>query len=268
MILLDGKALAQDSLSSLKEKISKLSTPINLDIVLVGDDPSSLKYVELKQKKASEVGIGGQLYYLPKDISSDEITQLISALNQNPNTSSFFLQLPIPNLKDSSKILNIIFPQKDADGLTAINLGLLFQQDSLAIAPATAIGIIKLLDNYQVEIEAKKIVVVNDSPIVGLPLLALFNARHATVTLCHQYTQNLADITHQADILVSATGVKNLITADMVKDNVVAIDVGGGDIDFDNVSKKSTYITPTFGGVGPMTVASLLENTYTLATRK
>ncbi|MBU1117448.1 bifunctional methylenetetrahydrofolate dehydrogenase/methenyltetrahydrofolate cyclohydrolase, partial [Patescibacteria group bacterium] len=171
-------------------------------------------------------------------------------------------------LKDSSKILNIIFPQKDADGLTAINLGLLFQQDSLAIAPATAIGIIKLLDNYQVEIEAKKIVVVNDSPIVGLPLLALFNARHATVTLCHQYTQNLADITHQADILVSATGVKNLITADMVKDNVVAIDVGGGDIDFDNVSKKSTYITPTFGGVGPMTVASLLENTYTLATRK
>ncbi len=268
MILLDGKTLSKNILSNLKEKISQFSSPINLDIILVGNDPSSIKYVELKQKKASEIGIGGHFYHLPQDTSPEEIIKVISALNLNPETSSFFVQLPIPNISDSSTILNNILPEKDADGLTSINLGLLFQQHENAIAPATAIGIIRLLDQYQVKIDGQKVVVVNDSPIVGLPLLALFNARHATVTLCHRHTKNLSEMTCQADILVSATGVKNLITANMVKDGVVAIDVGGGDIDFENVSKRSAYITPTFGGVGPMTVASLLENTYILATRK
>lgn len=268
MILLDGKTLAGKSLSELKVKISQFSTPINLDIVLVGEDPSSIKYVELKQRKAIEVGIGGQLYRLPKNTPVDEILKLIAALNQNPSTTSFFVQLPIPNIADSSDLLNNILPKKDADGLTSINLGLLFQQHPNAIAPATAIGILKLLDNYQVRIDGQKIVVVNDSPIVGLPLLALFNARHGTVTLCHRHTQNLAEVTRGADILVSATGVKNLITADMVKEGSVVIDVAGGDVDFAGVSPKCSFITPTFGGVGPMTVASLLENTYTLATRK
>jgi len=268
MILLDGKSLAQNKLFQLKEKIAKFSSPINLDIVLVGNDPSSIKYVELKQKKATEIGIGGQLYRLPKNTSVDKLQEIIQALNQNPETSAFFIQLPIPNLKDSSILLNQILPNKDADGLTAVNLGLLFQQNSAAIAPATAMGILDLFDSYKISLDTKKVVVINDSPIVGLPLLALFNARHATVTLCHRHTQNLSAITQEADILISATGVKNLVTADMIKDGVVAIDVGGGDIDFANVSKKSAYITPTFGGVGPLTVASLLENTYLLTIRK
>lgn len=268
MILLDGKALAEKTLSELKSKIENSQSKINLDIVLVGSDPASIKYVELKQKKASDVGIGGQLYRLPADSNPEELKKLIFALNHNPETSSFFVQLPIPNITDLSGILNNILPEKDADGLTSVNLGLLFQQHPSAIAPATAIGIIKLLDNYHIEYEGKKVVVINDSPIVGLPLLALFNARHATVTLCHRYTQKLAEITSQADILVSATGVKNLVNASMVKNDVITVDVGGGDIDFDSVSKISSYITPTFGGVGPMTVASLLENTFLLASKK
>lgn len=267
MILLDGKLLAPKILSELKEKISKLSFPINLDIVLVGNDPSSVKYVELKQQKASEIGIGGHFYHLSENTSPQELEKIIEALNNNHETSSFFVQLPIPNIFDSSSILNKILPGKDADGLTSINLGLLFQQHLNAVAPATAIGIIKLLDEYKINLEGKKIVIVNDSPIVGLPLLALFNARYATVTLCHMHTQNLSEVTQRADILISATGVMGLITASMVKDKVIAIDVGGGDIDFESVSKKSSYITPTFGGVGPMTVASLLVNTYLLATR-
>jgi methylenetetrahydrofolate dehydrogenase (NADP+) / methenyltetrahydrofolate cyclohydrolase len=267
MILLEGKTLAQKTLANLKEKISKLPTPINLDIVLVGNDQSSIKYVQLKQQKATEVGIGGHFYHLPENTSAQELEKIIDSLNNNHETSSFFVQLPIPNIVDSASILNKILPSKDADGLTSINLGLLFQQHLNAIAPATAIGIIKLLDEYKIKIEGQKIVVVNDSPIVGLPLLALFNARHATVTLCHMHTQNLAEATRQADILVSATGVMGLINGSMVKDNVVTIDVGGGDIDFNSVAKKASYITPTFGGVGPMTVSSLLENTYLLATR-
>ena len=267
MILLDGKTLSEKILSGLRSKIIDLKKEINLDIVLIGSDSASIKYVELKQKKASEIGIGGQLYRLPQNVPTSEIQDLIQALNQNTQTSAYFVQLPIPGVKDTSVLLNQILPIKDADGLTAVNLGLLFQQDASAIAPATAIGIIKLLENYQIKLEGKKVVVINDSSIVGLPLLALFNSYHATVTLCHQYTQNLSEITTQADIIISATGVKNLVTADMVKNDVIAVDVGGGDIDFDNVSQKASYITPTFGGVGPMTVASLLENTYLLATR-
>jgi methylenetetrahydrofolate dehydrogenase (NADP+)/methenyltetrahydrofolate cyclohydrolase len=205
---------------------------------------------------------------LPENTSSQELEKVIISLNNNHETSSYFVQLPIPNIVDSSSVLNKILPGKDADGLSSINLGLLFQQHVNAVAPATAVGIVKLLDEYKIPLEGKKIVVVNDSPIVGLPLLALFNGRYATVTLCHVHTQNLSEVTSQADILVSATGVIGLITASMVKDKVVAIDVGGGDIDFENVSKKASFITPTFGGVGPMTVASLLENTYTLAIRK
>lgn len=268
MILLDGKTLAEKKLADLKLKIDQSKLEINLDIILVGNDPSSVKYVELKQKKATEVGIGGQLYRLPENVSIDELQKLITALNQNPQSSSFFVQLPIPNLADSSVLLNQISPDKDADGLTAINLGLLFQQNPKAIAPATAIGILDLLDEAQINLQSKKVVVINDSPIVGLPLLALFNSRHATVSLCNHHTPDLPSATREADILVSATGVKNLVTADMVKNGVIAIDVAAGDIDFENVSKKSSYITPTFGGVGPMTVASLLENTYLLATRK
>lgn len=267
MQLLDGKALAAKKIADLKTKISNSKLEINLDIVLVGDDPASLMYDQMKQKKAIEAGIGGQIYHLPQNSSYEDIQKIIIQLNNNPKTSAFFIQLPIPGISDPSTLVNQILPSKDADGLTAVNLGLLFQQNEHAIAPATAIGILNLFDEYKINLESKKVVIINDSPVVGLPSLALFNSRHATVVICHRYTKDLLTITRNADIVVSATGVKNLITADMVKEGVIAVDVGGGDIDFKNVSKKSSYITPTFGGVGPMTVASLLENTYLLATK-
>jgi methylenetetrahydrofolate dehydrogenase (NADP+)/methenyltetrahydrofolate cyclohydrolase len=266
MILLDGKTLAEKKLIDLKLKIEKfqpkadspLAKEINLDIILVGEDPSSIKYVELKQKKAAEIGIGGQLYHLPENISLDELQKLIAALNQNPHTSAFFVQLPIPNLSDPSTVLNNILLQKDADGLNP-NSG---------IYPAVVKGIVTLIENYQISFNQKNIVIINDSVLIGHPLQKFFSKYTSNITLLNHLSGDLKPHTQNADILISATGVKNLITADMVKDGVIAIDVAGGDIDFAAVSKKSSYITPTFGGVGPMTVASLLENTYTLATRK
>ncbi|HBP50716.1 TPA: bifunctional methylenetetrahydrofolate dehydrogenase/methenyltetrahydrofolate cyclohydrolase [Candidatus Shapirobacteria bacterium] len=256
MILLDGKTLATQITSELKQKIIQSGLKINLDIVLVGDDPSSLKYIDLKQKKAAEVGIGGQLYHLPVVAVSD-LPKLVTALNEKRETSSFFIQLPIPGLDDPSLILRQILPQKDADGLNP-NSG---------VYPAVVKGIVRLLENYQINFDQKNIVIINDSDLIGQPLKKYFSQYTSNITLLNRQSLDLTPHTLQADILISATGVKNLLTADMVKSGVVAIDVGGGDIDFENVSIKSSYITPTFGGVGPMTVASLLENTYLLTTR-
>jgi methylenetetrahydrofolate dehydrogenase (NADP+)/methenyltetrahydrofolate cyclohydrolase len=256
MILLDGKTLAAQITSDLKQKITQSGLNINLDIVLVGDDPSSLKYIDLKQKKATEISIGGKLYHLPATAVSD-LPKLITALNKNPQTSSYFIQLPIPGLEDPSSLLGQILPQKDADGLNP----------SSGVAPAVVRGIITLLKNYQIPLNQKNIVIINDSDLIGQPLKKYFNQFTSNISLLNRSSGPLSLLTQNADILISAAGVKNLVTADMVKDGVIAVDVGGGDIDFENVSKKSAYITPTFGGVGPMTVASLMENTYDLATR-
>jgi len=258
MILLDGKALAEKKINALKLKIEDCKLKINLDIILVGNDPSSIKYVELKQKKAAEVGIGGQLFRFPTNTSVDDLQILFNSLNQNSNTTGFFIQLPIPGLSNPSTLLKQILSKKDADGLNP---------DS-GINPAVVNGIISLLKNYQISFDQKNVVIINDSDLIGQPLKKIFSQFTSNIVLLNRQNLDLTSYTLKADILISATGVKNLVTADMVKDGVVAIDVGGGDIDFANVSRKSAYITPTFGGVGPLTVASLLENTYTLATRK
>jgi len=267
MILLDGKSLSEKILSDLKLKIVRqrrirlwrkdYRSKINLDIVLVGDNPSSLKYISLKQKRASEVGIGGQLYHLPDTISQKQILELFNKLNKDHDTTAYFIQLPVPNIRQISSLLNNISIHKDADGLNP-NSG---------VTPAVVRGIISLLKHYQISFNDQNIVIVNDSNLIGQPLKKYFSDFTSQVILLNDQTTDLTSFTKKADILISAAGVKNLITADMVKDGVIAIDVGGGDIDFDNVSKKSTYITPTFGGVGPMTVASLLQNTYDLATK-
>jgi len=258
MILLDGKTLSQKILSDLKLKIEDCKLKINLDIILVGDNPSSLKYIDLKQKRASEIGIAGQLYHLSDTTSPNSISELISNLNQKQDTTAFFIQLPIPNLPNPSILLNKILPQKDADGLNS-NSG---------VSPAVVRGIISLLKHYQISFDNKNIVIVNDSALIGQPLKKYFSGFTSQIILLNDKTKNIKLHTLGADILISATGVKNLITADMVKEGVVVVDVAGGDIDFENVSKSSSYITPTFGGVGPMTVASLLENTYFLATTR
>lgn len=257
MILLDGKKLASKLTLDLQQKMKSFQSKVNLDIILVGDDPSSLKYIDLKQKKAAEIGIGGQLYQLSVDQLS-LLPNLISELNQKSETSAFFIQLPIPGCEDPSIFLKQILPKKDADGLNPVS----------GVYPAVVKGIITLLESYQISFTSKNIVIVNDSILIGQPLKKFFHQFTSQVTLLNHQSGDLKPYTSVADILISATGVKNLITADMVKKGAVVVDVANGDVDFTNVAPKCSYITPTFGGIGPMTVISLMENTYDLASKR
>jgi len=233
MILLDGKTLSTQILESIK--------PINksLHVILVGNDPSSLKYVSLKEKKCDEFGAKFTLHHLSDDST---LSSLINDLNQDSSVDGFFIQLPIIN----KEFLKLISPQKDVDGLNP----------NSHLMPATPLGIIKLLEHYQLDFTNKKIVIVNDSALIGQPLKKHF----PDAILCNDQTIDIPSISKTADLLISATGVKNLVTADMVKPGAVVVDVANGDVDFANVAPKCSYITPTFGGIGPMTIASLLYN--------
>lgn len=245
MILLDGQTLSEKIISSLS-----IPPNISLHIILVGNDPSSVKYVSLKQKKCEEIGINFTLHHLSETATETELLSLINSLNSDPLVSGFFIQLPLSKNIDQSKILKSIDPKKDIDGLNP---------DSKFI-PAVVVGIIKLLENYQIDFVSKNIVVVNDSDLIGQPLKKVLESKGGIVTLCNENTSNLQLVAEDADIVISATGVKNLIFADFVKDGAVVVDVGGGDVNFADVSTKCSYITPTFGGVGPMTIACLLYN--------
>lgn len=242
MILLDGKSLSQQILSDLKLQIIKHGSPITLAVILIGNDPSSLKYTHLKQERAVEIGVAYQLHHLSADTPSPVIADLIRSLNIDPAVTGFFIQLPVAD----KSLLSLISPQKDIDGLNP----------SSKFLPAVVTGLIKLLDHYQLSFVHQKVVIVNDSDLIGKPLLKFF----PQAVLCNNQTQNLTSITQTADLLISATGVKHLITADMVKPGSVVIDVANGDVDFVSVAPKCAYITPTYGGVGPMTIASLLSN--------
>jgi methylenetetrahydrofolate dehydrogenase (NADP+)/methenyltetrahydrofolate cyclohydrolase len=258
MILLDGKTLSEKILSDLKSKIYHLRSTINLDIILIGDSPASLKYVSLKQAKAESIGIGGRLHHFSVSEPPATIFSLIDSLNFDSSVTGFFVQLPLPENYDNNLIVNSIDPSKDADGLNPTS----------GIVPAVDRGIVRLLTEYKILPSNKNIIIVNDSLLIGQPLKKEFEKLGGKVTLCNEFTSDLGSTTLTSDILISATGVKNLITAPMVKEGIVAIDIGGGDIDFAGVSAKASYITPTFGGVGPMTVISLLENTYDLTVKK
>ena len=236
MILLDGKILAQQILSSCDFNQK------NLHVILIGDNPSSLKYVTMKQKKCQEFGVNFTLHHLPQNTPESEIVQLINQLNNDPQVTGFFIQLPIAN----KNLLNLISPQKDVDGLNPTS----------KFTPAVVLGIIKLLKHYQLNFNQQKVVVINDSDLIGKPLKKYF----PNAILCNDQTTNLSAVTQSADLLISATGVKNLITADLVKPGAVVVDVATGDVDFENVAPKTSYITPTIGGVGPMTIACLLYN--------
>lgn len=267
MVLLEGFALSQKILSDLKTRINSTPNKPVLDIILVGNDPSSLKYVSLKQKRAKEIGIGGQIHRLPESVRFQEVVSLIQKLNCDPQITGLMVQLPLPSHLDTIKILNTIDPKKDADGLTATNLGLLFQNSPQAIASATALGIIKLLDHYRIPLCGKNAVIINRSSHIGLPLTALLLSRDCTVTICHHQTKNLYQICQTADILISAANQPNLITKQFIKPQAcpatagaVVVDIAG-DVDFQKVAPLCSFITPTLGGVGPMTVASLLSNT-------
>jgi len=275
MQILDGVNTSQKILENLKSDISQSSLKINLDIILVGDDPASIKYVELKNKKASEIGIGGEIHHLSKDVTTSDIIEVINKLNKDPNITGLMIQLPLPDQVDTTKVLMAIDPIKDADGLSPINLGLLFQKKSTAIPSATSLGIMKLIEEYQIDLNGKNAVIIGRSPDVSLPLFAQLMARNCTVTICHSFTQDLAKITSQADILISAIGKPQFLSREFVKQNAVVIDVGyasdpatgktTGDFNFEDVKDMTSFITPVPGGVGPMTIASLLYNTVQIA---
>lgn len=278
MILLDGKTLSEKILTNLSLEIRNLKLDITLDIIIVGNNPSSLKYVELKQQKASSIGIGGQIHRLDQNSDTQTVIDLVNKLNNGPNVTGLMVQLPLPPQIDTNLVLSAIDIKKDVDGLNPTNLALLFQKNNQGIPSATSLGIIKLLEEYKIEISGKNAVIIGRSPEVGLPLFAQLLAKNATVTVCHSRTQNLSQITSQADILISAIGKPNSFGKEYVKKDAVIIDVGfgidqntgkvSGDFIFDEIKDVASYISPVPGGVGPMTIASLLYNTVYISKNK
>ena len=271
--LINGKEVAEKIKLQVKEEIKSLGKDVTLSVVIVGDNPASKVYVNNKKKACKLVGIQSLEYGLPENTSEDELLSLIDRLNNYNYVDGILVQLPLPRHINTDMVIERINPEKDVDGFTAINTGKLWlgQYD---IAPCTAIGVIELLDYYNIDIAGKHCVIVGRSNIVGKPVAALMLERNATVTVCHSKTQNLYDITRTADILITAVGKPKFITRDMVKDGAVVIDVGinrdengklYGDVDFDNVKDKTTAITPVPGGCGPMTVAMLVKNTLEAA---
>lgn len=276
MTIIDGKKISEKILNDLKFEIRNLEIKPTLDIIIVGNDPSSQKYVEMKQQKAESIGIGGTIHQLDQNSTTEDVLALIDKLNNDNSITAFMVQLPLPPQIDTPKVLSSINPKKDADGLNPFNLGLLFQKKSTGIVSATALGIIKLLEEYKIDLVGKNAVIIGRSPEVAIPLSALLLANNATTTICHSYTKNLQDICSKADILISSIGKPRFFNKDFVKEGAVVIDVGyatdengqlSGDFDFDQVSPLSSFITPVPGGVGPMTITSLLFNTVQIAKK-
>jgi methylenetetrahydrofolate dehydrogenase (NADP+) / methenyltetrahydrofolate cyclohydrolase len=244
----------------------------------VGDDPASLTYVRNKKRACETAGIiYGELKF-PTTVTQDELLKAIDGLNKDDSVNGFIVQMPLPSHIYVPEVIRAIDPKKDVDGFQAYNIGKMFLSPEFEdLPPATPLGIVKLLDHYNIPIQGQEVVVVGHSNIVGKPISVMMLNRNATVTTCHIHTKNLAEHTKRADILIVAVGKPNLITADMVKDGVVVVDVGMnkkadgklcGDVDFEGVSKKASYITPVPGGVGPMTVAALILNTIRATERQ
>lgn len=273
-VKIDGKAVAAGIREELKIEASRIKAEtgddVCLAVVLVGDNPASHVYVRLKEKACKEAGLVSIQHTLPKDITMKELLGLIDRLNEDPKVNGILVQLPLPNHLDENKVLDRIHIDKDVDGFHPLNVGLLSQKLA-KLAPCTPAGCIELLDRYHIPIEGSHAVVVGRSNIVGKPVAVMLLHRNATVSICHSRSKNLKEIASQADILVAAIGKPKFITRDMVKEGAAIIDVGTtkvdnaivGDVDYDNVYDKAGYITPVPGGVGPMTIAMLLENTMT-----
>ncbi len=267
-VILDGKKLRDKILEELKLKVASLTVVPKLVVISVGDDPASQIYVNNKKKYAEKIGIAAEIIGYPEDVTQPVLLKKIDELNNDTTVTAILVQLPLPKHIDKLKILTAIDPKKDVDGFTPYNSGLLFSGAKPFAYPATPRGILRLLDEYNIEIDGKHVVVVGRSNIVGKPLAQMMLNRNATVTVCHSHTKNLAEITKTADILVSAAGGK-IIEDNMLKSNCVVIDVGifrdekgklRGDVNFETVSKIASHITPVPGGVGPMTIASLMLN--------
>lgn len=268
MELLDGLALKKQILESLKEQVGKLKCQLKLAVIQVGDDPASKVYIRQKVNMMSAIDSLCECYHFATDASEEMILDLIDALNADPTMDGILVQMPLPKGFDAHRIQNRIDPLKDVDGLTDINAGKLVHGRE-GLAPCTPLGVMRLLDHYQIPVEGKNVVIVGRSDLVGKPLASMMTNRNATVTLCHSKTQNLASVTKGADILVAAVGKPKFFGKEYVREGATFIDVGisrvdgklCGDFDFDAVCDMASYITPVPGGVGPMTVAELGENT-------
>ncbi len=277
-LILDGKALSRKIQNHLQEKIAefdpKIGRPPGLAVLMVGDNPASAVYVRNKEKACQRIGMASFGKHLPGNITQEALAAEIAALNDDNNVDGILIQLPLPKHLDAVTLLHQIDPDKDADGLHPLNLGKLVRSEP-GLRSCTPAGVMKLLAEYNIALEGKKAVVIGRSILVGKPLGLMLLEKNATVTMAHSRTQNLAEVCQEADILVAAVGKPKLITDSMVKPGAVVIDVGinrisdqegnsrlVGDVEFDSVSKIASYITPVPGGVGPMTVAMLLSNTY------
>lgn len=267
MTIIDGKEISNNIREELKQEIKTYMIKPCLAVIQIGNDPASEIYVKAKEKACNETGIYFKHIKFEETAKEIEVINKIVELNNDEYVNGILLQLPLPAKFNTEKLINYIARNKDVDGLTDINVGKLINNKNCIVA-CTPSGIMELLKAYNIEISGKNVVIVGRSNLVGKPLISLFLNKDATVTICHSKTNNLAEFTKNADILVVAVGKKHLITSDMVKDGAVVIDVGinredsklYGDVDFDKVSKKASYITPVPGGVGPMTVAMLLKN--------
>ena len=274
-MILDGRGIADNRLERLAEEIRASGITPRLATVMVGEDPGSRLYVRMKHRSCERVGIGSVSVELPGETPTAEVAGEVGGLGEDPSIDGILVQLPLPHYLDGKEIIAAIPPEKDVDGFTPLSLGRLFSGDPLFI-PCTPLGVMALLAEYDLSVEGKDAVVVGRSLEVGRPMAALLMNAGATVTVCHSKTRNLAEKTRGADILVSAVGKPGIITGDMVRKGVVVVDVGTsmvdgkprGDIEFSSVEPLARAITPVPGGVGPMTIAMLMENTLRAARER
>ena len=276
--IIDGKELSKKLKEQMKDRVAQMRQQgivPKLVVVLVGNNSASEVYVRNKHKACGEVGIESQVIKMPEETTQQELLDVVKGLNEDRTVDGILVQLPLPGQINEKVVLRSILPEKDVDGFHPVNVGLLSIGDD-CYAPATPSGIIAMFKEYGIEIAGKHCVIIGRSNIVGKPMAALLLRHNATVTVCHSKTQNLSELTRQADIVIVATGHRHTLTADMVKGGAVVIDVGMnrnelgklcGDVDFDEVKEKASFITPVPGGVGPMTITELLENTILAAQR-
>ncbi|BAF71624.1 bifunctional methylenetetrahydrofolate dehydrogenase/methenyltetrahydrofolate cyclohydrolase FolD [Sulfurovum sp. NBC37-1] len=280
MQLIDGKSLAHKVQENVAKEVEELKQVKNivpgLAVLLIGDDPASHAYVNMKAKACERVGFYSITHNMPDTISQDEIIATIEMMNANPRIDGILVQLPLPKHIDTNKILEVIDPKKDVDGFHAYNVGRLVTGLDSFVA-CTPLGVMKMFEEYEIDLEGKDVCVVGASNIVGKPMASLLLNANATVTITHIFTKDLKAHTSQADIVVVGVGVPGLIKEDMVKEGAIVIDIGinriedgslVGDVDFKNVAPKCSYITPVPGGVGPMTIAMLLSNTLKSAKQR
>lgn len=278
--LISGKVVSQKVRSEIAEEVKAFKEAYGyapgLAVIVVGDDPASAVYVRNKHKACLDVGITSYQIEFPGETAEDVLLSKIDELNRDPEVNGILVQLPLPKHISEEKVINRISPKKDVDAFHPENVGKIMI-GSYDFIPCTPAGIVELLNHYSVAIEGKSCVVIGRSNIVGKPMALLLTERNGTVTLCHSRTKNLANITSEADIVVVAIGKPEFLTADMIKDGAVVVDVGinrlpdgklVGDVKFDEVAKKASMITPVPGGVGPMTITMLLKNTLTAARKQ